>query len=130
MPLQHKQHQESNGPQLADILEIEEEDWEEGQFTDANAIDHNNSTHESTRQRREYSLQFQHLDNQYSSPTNNTPNLDYYLPELDYFNTDTRPPQHKQYQNPNVYLPPPPDPRDICHVTMRPSRCSSAAECL
>ena len=37
----------------------------------------------------------------------------HYLLEPDYYNLHTRPQQHKRYQNPNVYLPQPPDPRDI-----------------
>ena len=79
---------ENNGPAPGqyNIPELEEEDWEEGQFTDANSIDHNNSTHKSSRLRREYSSPFRHLDNQYYSPTNNTPGLDYDLPEPDYYN--------------------------------------------
>ena len=108
------QYQTNNRQQLADVPQLEEVDWEECQFTNADLTTCNNSTHESGRLRKEYSSQFQqHTDNQYYSPTNNTSGLDYYLPEPNHYNLDTRPQQHKQYHNPNVFLIPPPDPRDI-----------------
>ena len=44
-------------PPLEDILELEE-DWEEGQFADADLIDHHNTTQESDRIRWEYSVHF------------------------------------------------------------------------
>ena len=42
-----KQYQNSQRPQLEDISELEDEDWEEGEFTDADLIDHNNTMTES-----------------------------------------------------------------------------------
>ena len=52
-------------------------------------------------------------DKEYYSWQNTTPSFDYYIPEPEYYNSDTRLKQYKTYQNPNVYLPPPPDPDDI-----------------
>ena len=58
-----------------------------------------------------YSAQFEKSsDKEYYSQQNTTPKFDYYIPEPEYYNSDTR---LKQYQNPNVYLPPPPDLDDI-----------------
>ena len=87
-----EQYQANNRQPLANVLQLEEEDWEEGQFTDANLTDYNDSTYDSSRLRKEYSFQFQqHTDNQYYSPTNNALGLDYYLPEPEYYNFDTSP---------------------------------------
>ena len=45
------EHPSDYCPQLEDIpeLETDEEKWEEGQFTDADLIDHHNTTEESNR---------------------------------------------------------------------------------
>ena len=42
-----EQHQDRQRPQLEDIPELEDEDWEDGQFTDADLIDHHNTKKES-----------------------------------------------------------------------------------
>ena len=42
-----EQFQNSQRSQLDDIPELEDEDWEEGQFTDADLIDHHNTMTES-----------------------------------------------------------------------------------
>ena len=34
------------------------------------------------------------------------PELEYQIPEPEYYNSDTRPKQHQRYQNLNIYLPP------------------------
>ena len=87
---------------------MEDEDWEDGQFTDADLIDHHNTATESNQIRWEYSAHFEtSIDKEYNSQNNTTPGLDYYLPESEYYNLDTRPKQYKTYQNPSVYLPPP-----------------------
>ena len=52
-------------------------------------------------------------DKEYYSQYNTTPGCDYYIPEPEYYNLDTRPKQYKTYQNLNVYLPPPPDTDDL-----------------
>ena len=41
------------------------------------------------------------------------PGLEYHIPEPEYYNSDTRPKQHQRYQNPNIYLPPPPSTEDL-----------------
>ena len=38
------QYQNNQRSQLEDILELEDEDWEDGQFTDADLTDHHNTT--------------------------------------------------------------------------------------
>ena len=96
-------------PQLEDIPELEddEENWEEGQFADANFIDHHNTTEESDQIRNEYCAHSKKVTDQaYSSQNNRTPGLEYYVPKPDYYNSDTLPKQYQRYQNLNVYLPP------------------------
>ena len=51
-------YQEGRRHELEDIPELEQEDWEEGQFVDTNLIDHHNTTNKSDRLRQEYSAQF------------------------------------------------------------------------
>ena len=93
---------------------MKDEDWEDGQFTDADLIDHHNATTESDQIHREYSTHFEKsTDQEYNSQNNTTPGPDYYIPEPEYYNLDTRPKQYKTYQNLNVYLPPPPDTDDL-----------------
>ena len=46
-------YQENSRHELEDIPELEEEDWEEGQFADADLIDCHNTTHKSDRLRQE-----------------------------------------------------------------------------
>ena len=109
-----EQYQNSPRFQLDDIPELEDEDWEGRQFVDADLIDHHNTTTESDRISREYSTHFEKsIDMEYNSQNNATPGVDYYIPEPEYYNSDTRPKQYKTYQNPNVYLPPSPDTDDL-----------------
>ena len=44
-----EQHQDRQRSQLEDISDLEDEDWEEGQFTDADLIDHHNTKKESNQ---------------------------------------------------------------------------------
>ena len=84
-------YQNNHRPQLEDILELEdkEENWEEGQFADADFIDHHNTTAESDRICREYSTHFaKSTDQEYYSQNNLTPGLEYYIPEPEYYNSD------------------------------------------
>ena len=55
------EHPSDYRPQLEDIPELEddEENWEEGQFADADLIDHHNTTEESDRIHHEYSAHFE-----------------------------------------------------------------------
>ena len=80
-------------PQLEDILELEdnEENWEEGQFVDMDLIDHHNTTTESDRIHREYSAHFAKATDQGHSSQNNTMlGFEYYIPEPEYYNSDTQ----------------------------------------
>ena len=109
-----EQYQNNQRSQLEDIPELEDEDWEDRQFTDADLIDHHNTTIESDRICWEYSTHFEKsADQEYNSQNNTTPGLGYYIPEPEYYNLDTRPKQYKTYQNLNVYLSPPPDTDDL-----------------
>ena len=109
-----EQHKNSQRSQLEDIPELEGEDWEDVQFTDADLIDHHNTKTESNRIQLEFSAQFEKsTDQEYYSQNNTTPGLDYYIPESEYYNSDTRPKQYKTYQNLNVYLPQPLDTDDL-----------------
>ena len=110
------EHPNDYRPQLEDIPELEddEENWEEGQFADTDLIDHHNTTEESDRIHREYYAHFEKGRDQGYSPHNSRmPGLEYQIPEPEYYNSDTRPKQYQRYQNPNVYLPPPPSTEDL-----------------
>ena len=96
-------------------LEHDEEDWEEGQFVDADFIDHHNTIEEIDRIHCEYSAHLEKVTDQgYSTYNSTMPGLEYQIPEPDYYNSDTRPKQYQRYQNPNIYLPPPPSTEDLC----------------
>ena len=95
-------------------LEDEKENWEEGQFVDADLIDHHNTTKESDKIHHEYSTHFEKVTKQaYSSYHSTTQGLEYQIPEPEYYNSDTCPKQYQRYQNPNVYLLPPPSTEDL-----------------
>ena len=55
-----EEHPSDYRPQLEDIPELEDnvENWEEGQFMDADLIDHHNTTEESDRICHEYSAHY------------------------------------------------------------------------
>ena len=44
-----EQHQDRHRSQLEDIPELEDEDWEDRQFMDADLIDHHNTKNESNQ---------------------------------------------------------------------------------
>ena len=111
------EHPSDYRPQLEDILELEdnEENWEEGQFTDTDLIDHYNTTEESDRIHHKYSAHFEKVTDQAYSPYHSTTQgLEYQIPEPEYYNSDTHPKQYQRYQNANVYLPPLPSTEDLC----------------
>ena len=86
------EHPSDYRPQLGDIPELEddEENWEEGQFADADLIDHHNTTEESDRICHEYSAHFEKVTEQGYSPYDiTTPGLEYQIPEPEYYNSDT-----------------------------------------
>ena len=110
------EHPSDYRPQLEDIPELtdDEENWEEGQFVDADFIDHHNTTEESDRIHREYSAHFEKVKEQGYSPYNSTmSDLEYQIPEPEYYNSDTQPKQYQRYQNLNIYLRPPPSTEDL-----------------
>ena len=77
-------------------------------------MDQQNTTEESDPIHHEYSAHFKKVTDQgYSSQNNRMPELEYYIPKPEYYNSDTRPKQYQRYQNPNVYLPPPPSTEDL-----------------
>ena len=85
-------HPSDYHPQLEDIpeLETDEENWEEGQFVDADLIDHHNTTEESDRICHEYSAHFEKVTEQEYSPYHNTTSgFKYQIPEPEYHNSDT-----------------------------------------
>ena len=86
------EHPSDYQPQLEDIPELEddEENWEEGQFVDADLIDHHNTTKESDRIHHEYSAHFEKVTEQGYSPYHSTTShLEYQIPEPEYYNSDT-----------------------------------------
>ena len=97
-----------------EILQLEE-DWDNGQFAnaDTNLINRHNIHSESERIRKEYT---QHLldlsDNQYYYEENPINQLQYSSPDPVYYGTPSRRSQ-TQPHDPAGYYPPPPDPADI-----------------
>ena len=66
------------------------ENWEGGQFVDADFIDHHNTTEESDPIHHEYSAHFEKVTDQgYSSYNSRMPGLEYQISELEYYNSDT-----------------------------------------
>ena len=123
-----KQHQITSGYSI-DPEEIPqlEEDWNNGQFADAdtNLINRHNTHSETERIRREYT---QHLldlsDNQYYYEENPINKLQYSSSDPDYYKTPTRWLQKKPC-DPNGYYPPPPDPADVqCWHTCGRGKCT------
>ena len=86
------EHPSDYHPHLEDIpeLETDEENWEEGQFVDADLIDHHNTTEESERIRHEYSAHFEKVTEQEYSPYHGTTSgFKYQIPEPEYYNSNT-----------------------------------------
>ena len=69
-------------------LETDEENWDDGQFDDAELLNHHNSTEESDRICHEYSAYFEKVDDQEYSPYNTTQGIEYQMPKPDYYNAD------------------------------------------
>ena len=129
--VQQKQaeHLSDYHPQLDDIpeLETDEENWDEGQFDDADLLYNHNSTEESDRIHHEYSAHFEKVEEQQYSPYHTVQGVKYMIPEPDYYHSNTQPKQDQKQQNQNVYLPPPPSIKDI-HTWY--SRGRGRARCL
>ena len=86
------EHPSNCQPQLEDIPELEDdkENLEEGQFADADLIDHHNTTEESDRIHHEYSAHFEKVTEQgYSLYHSTTSGSEYQIPEPEYYNSNT-----------------------------------------
>ena len=112
---QRAEHPSDYCPQLDDIpeLETDEENWDEGQFGNAELLYNHNSTEKSDRIRREYSAHFEKVEEQQYSPYHTTQGVKYIIPEPDYYHSNTQPKQYQKQQNQNVYSPPSPSVEDI-----------------
>ena len=113
---QWTEHPSDCHPQLEDIpeLETDEENWEDGQFDNAELLYNHNSTEESDRICHEYSAYFEKVKDQQYGPYHTAQGVKYYIPEPYYYHNNTQPKQYQRQQNQNVYLPPPPSIKDIC----------------
>ena len=102
---------------ISDEIPPLEEDWENGQFTDADTdiINRHNTHSESERIQKEYTEQLLNLtDNQYYSEEYPSTRLQYSTPNPDYYGPSPR--RFKtQPHNPAGYYPSPTDPADIQH---------------
>ena len=117
---QRAEHPRDYCPQLDDIpeLETDEENWDDGQFDDAELLYNHNSTEESDKIRHEYSAHLEKVEDQQYSPYHTTQGVKYIIPEPDYYHSNTQPKQYQKQQNQNVYLPPPPLLRTPVHGTV------------
>ena len=123
-PVQHitGQHQITSRHNInsEEIPELEE-DWDNGQFTNAdiNLINRYNTHSERERIRREYTKHILDLsDNQYYFKENPINQLQYSSPDPDYYGTPLRRLQTQPHK-PTGYYPPPPDPADVQHFLVK-----------
>ena len=112
---QQAEHPSDYHPQLDDIpeLEIDEENWDDGQFDNAELLYNYNSTDECNRICREYSAHFEKVKDQQYSPYHTVQGVKYIIPEPDYYHSNKQLKQYQKQQNQNIYLPPPPSIEDI-----------------
>ena len=103
---------EHNSPE--EIPQLEEEVWKNGQFADADKhlIDRHNTHAESERIQMEYMEQlFDLTDNQYYSEEHPLAQLQYSIPDPDYYGSQSRRLNtHNNSHDPVGYYPPPPRP--------------------
>ena len=113
---QQTEHPSDYHPQLEDIpeLEIDEENWDDGQFDNSELLYNHNSTEESDRICNEFSAYFEKVEDQQYSPYHTVQGVEYHIPEPDYYHNNTQPKQYQRQQNKDVYLPPLPSIEDIC----------------
>ena len=93
---------------------MDEENWDDGKFDDAELLYNHNSTEESDRICHEYSAYFEKVEDQQYSPYYAAQGVKYHIPEPDYYHTNTQLKQYQRQQNQNVYLPLPPSFEDLC----------------
>ena len=70
-------------PQFEDIpkLETDKENWDEGQFDDAELLYNHNSAEENDRIRHKYSAYFEKVEDQEYSPYHTVQGVEYHIPE-------------------------------------------------
>ena len=95
-------------------LETDKENWNNCQFDDAELLYNHNSIEESDKICSEYSAYFEKVEDQEYSPYRTAQDVEYHIPEPDYYLANTQPKWHQRQQNQNVYLPPPPSIEDLC----------------
>ena len=80
------EHPSNYHPPLEDIpeLETDEENWD-----DAELLYNHNSTEESDRIHCAYSAYFEKVKDQEYSPYHTAQGIEYYIPEPDYYHTNT-----------------------------------------
>ena len=95
---QRAEHQSDYCPQLDDITELEtdKENWDEGQFDDAELLYNHNSTEESDRICHEYSAHFKNVEEQQYSLYHTVQGVKYVIPEPDYHHSNTQPKQDQK----------------------------------
>ena len=100
-----------------EILQLEEEDWKNGQFAyaDTNLINRHNTHSESEQVQKEYTEHLLDLtDSWYYSEEYPSAQLQYSIPDLDYYRPQSRRSNtHTNSCNPAGYYPPPPDAADV-----------------
>ena len=117
----------STNNNISDEIPQLEEEWENGQFTDAdtNIIDRHNTHSESERIQKEFTEHLLDLtDNQYYSEEYPSNQLQYSILDPDYYGPLPRRP-HTQPCYPAGYYPPPLDPADVQFWhTQRRGKCT------
>ena len=86
---------------------MDEENWDEGQFDNAELLYNHNSTEEGNRICHEYFAHFENVEEQQYSPYHTVQGVKYMIPEPNYYHSNTQPKQDQKHQNQNAYLPPP-----------------------
>ena len=70
-------------------LETDEENWDDGQFDDAELLHNHNSTEESDRICCKYSAYFEKVKDQEYRPYYTAQGIEYHILELDYYHANT-----------------------------------------
>ena len=102
---QQAEHSSDYRPQFEDIpeLETDKENWDGGQFYNAELLYNHNSTEESNRICCEYSAYFEKVEDQQYSPYHTVQGIKYHIPEPDYYHTNTQPKQYQKQHGHRLY---------------------------
>ena len=113
---QRAEHPSNYYPQLEDIpeLETDEENWDDGQFDNAELLYNHNSTEESDRIHREYSAYFEKVEDQEYNPCHMVQGVKYHIPELELLSHQYTIKTVPETAKPKCILPPPPSIEDLC----------------